>query len=103
MIAFEGSWRNGGKQSWLKYTTLGLLNATGIFWMGRMLSSQVVTVLTYHRILPDKGFEGQPRLVNSIYQDEFEEQVAFISKRYHIVTGEEFRLFLEGKVQLPSF
>jgi len=86
---------------WSKELALDLMGLGGLFWLGRRLSSRSVVAITYHRVLPGKAGIGQSRPSNSLYEDEFERQVAFLTKRYHIVSGDEFASFVQGRHKLP--
>lgn len=86
-----------------KTLALSFLNRIGAFRLGEMLSSSDLHVLSYHRvILRDRFADGQ-RPSNTLFTDEFEEQMAFVSKRFKVLTGHDLRATIEGTVTIPRY
>lgn len=80
---------------------LFLLSLSGAFQLGRELTRKSLVVLTYHRVLAGGPNEKRIRPSNTVFTSEFEEQIKYLTSRYHVATGEEVRLFLTGKQSLP--
>ncbi len=81
---------------------LFLLSATGAFRLGRRLSRDSLAVVTYHRVAAGKPNGDTLRSPNSIFRWEFEQQIDYLVHYYHVVTGEDVRLFLLGGRKLPE-
>src|SRR5256885_8008899 len=79
-----------------KTLTLSLLSITGAFRLAEYLSSRDLLVLTYHRVIPRHWRVNGRRPPNTLFADEFEEQMAFVAKRYNVLTGNELRAVVEG-------
>jgi peptidoglycan/xylan/chitin deacetylase (PgdA/CDA1 family) len=60
-------------------------------------------VLTYHRVLPDSYRTTGSRPKNSLFSGEFERQIAYMARRYHVATGEELRAHLSGERLVPPY
>ncbi|MHB8728979.1 MAG: polysaccharide deacetylase family protein [Sulfuricaulis sp.] len=68
-----------------------------------MLSSRHPLVLTYHRVIPrDRCADGR-RPPNTLFTDEFDEQMAFVSKRFNVLSGEELLGYVDGNGDLPRY
>jgi peptidoglycan/xylan/chitin deacetylase (PgdA/CDA1 family) len=79
----------------IKTLSLSLLSITGAFRLAEYFSSRDLLVLTYHRVIPrDRRVRGQ-RPPNTLFVDEFEEQMAFLAKRYKVLTGNELRAVID--------
>jgi peptidoglycan/xylan/chitin deacetylase (PgdA/CDA1 family) len=83
-----------------KSLALSLLSIGGAFDLSRRLSRRRLVVLTYHRIIGEK--EASIRPPDSLFTWEFERQIEYLVRHYHIATGEEVRLFLTEKRRLPG-
>jgi peptidoglycan/xylan/chitin deacetylase (PgdA/CDA1 family) len=79
-----------------KQLGLSLLSFSGALRIGEYLSGRNLSVLTYHRIVPrGHGTSGQ-RPPNTLFTDEFEQQMAFVGKRYDVLDGTELRAIAGG-------
>lgn len=58
-------------------------------------------MLTYHRVIPRGCRDGGERPSNTLFEDEFDQQMAWVADRYNVTTGNELRGFLEGSATLP--
>jgi peptidoglycan/xylan/chitin deacetylase (PgdA/CDA1 family) len=83
-----------------KSLALSLLSLGGVFELGRRLSRRRLVVLTYHRIIGRK--EAAVRSSDSLFTWEFEQQIEYLVRHYHIATGEEVRLLLTENRRLPD-
>ena len=75
------------------------MSSGGAFRIGRRLSRGFLLVVTYHRVIT--GTPKGIRPPNSVFTSEFAQQIEYLVRHYHVVTGEEVRLFLGGKGSLP--
>lgn len=62
----------------------------------------MLPVLTYHRVKPDGPWMVAARHPNVVSTSEFDREVAYLVRHYHVVTGEEFRGFVTRGVRLPA-
>ncbi len=86
--------RRGGK-----HAALFVLGAAGVFSFARRIRRDSIAVLTYHQVL---STGTQPsRLENVVFADEFERQVDYLVRHYHVATGDEVRAFLVERRPLP--
>ena len=83
-----------------KSLALFLLSLTGAFRLSRRLSRHCLLVVTYHRVIA--GTPKGERPSNSVFTWEFEQQIEYLASHYHVVTGEEVRLFLTEEHSLPN-
>jgi peptidoglycan/xylan/chitin deacetylase (PgdA/CDA1 family) len=60
-------------------------------------------VLTYHRIVPREQCPDGRRPQNTLFVDEFESQMAFVSKRYKVLTGQQVRAIITGSAAIPRY
>ena len=86
-----------------KQFALSLLSLGGAFRLGEMLSSRNLLVLTYHRVIPRDRYRGGKRPPNTHFTDEFDEQMAFVAKRFNVLAGNELRDFMEGRGTVPRY
>jgi peptidoglycan/xylan/chitin deacetylase (PgdA/CDA1 family) len=87
----------------IKHFALSLLALAGAFRFGEMLFNRNLLVLTYHRIIPRDLFADGRRPPNTLSTDEFEEQMAFVAKRFKVLTGDDLRAFIDGAVTIPRY
>jgi peptidoglycan/xylan/chitin deacetylase (PgdA/CDA1 family) len=85
-----------------KQIALSALSLGGVFRAGEYLSSRSLTVLTYHRIVP-RGHDSGRRPPNTLYCDEFEQQMAFVASRYKVLSAGELRAFANGSGAFPRY
>ena len=86
-----------------KRLSLSLLSIAGALRIAEFLSSRSLLVLTYHRVIPrDPGVAGQ-RPPNTLFTDEFEEQMAFVAKRYNVLAGDKLRAVIEGTESISRY
>lgn len=76
---------------------------SGAFRLGEILSSRNLLVLTYHRVIPRDLCPGGRRPPNTLFTDEFDSQMAFVARRFRVLTGEELLAFIQGKDSLPWY
>lgn len=100
MLMTEGRQTRPGRETGKRIAWF-LLGLAGAFRLGRWLSRRCLVVLTYHHVLPNRQPRLPSRPSNSLFAREFERQVAYIIRRYHVVSGEEVRAFLTGRTRLP--
>lgn len=88
--------------SLLKKSGLSLLQYGGLFQLGRWIHRNEITVITYHRVLPDRlrRLKHQPK--DSIFKTVFENQIRFIANHYHVLTGDDLREFLGRRSNVPK-
>jgi len=87
----------------VKQIALSLLSLSGAFRLGETLSSRDLLVLTYHRVIPrDRRWDGR-RPPNTLFTDEFEEQMAFVSRRFNVLAGDELRAVIDGTRAAPRY
>lgn len=86
-----------------KSLALSLLSFAGLFHFGRWALRNKLIVLTYHRVIPDEYQSRDPRPPDSLLSREFEWQIAYIVRNYHVATGEEIRAFLTDGSSLPPY
>lgn len=86
-----------------KRLTLGLLSVSGVHRLAECLTSRGLLVLTYHRVIPRDGRTAAQRPGNTLFDDEFEEQMAYVAKRYHVLGGEELRAIIEKGGAIPRY
>lgn len=86
-----------------KNLALALLSRGGAFRMGEWVSRSELRVLTYHRVVPRGSLGGGPRPPNTLCSDEFDEQMAFVSRRFRVVTGPELRGIVTGELRSPRY
>jgi len=60
-------------------------------------------VLNYHRIVPREQCPDGLRPENTLFVDEFESQMAFVSRRYKVLTGEQVRAIITGSAAIPRY
>lgn len=78
------------------------IRATGAFRVGQRLRAGSLPALTYHRVRADGDWVNhQERDPNVVSTSEFERQVAYLARHYHVLSGDEFRAFLDGRTELP--
>jgi peptidoglycan/xylan/chitin deacetylase (PgdA/CDA1 family) len=58
--------------------------------------------VTYHRIIAGGPKENRVRPSDSVFTWEFEQQIEYLVRHYHVATGEEVRLFLTEERSLPD-
>jgi peptidoglycan/xylan/chitin deacetylase (PgdA/CDA1 family) len=81
--------------------TLTLLSRSGAFRLGDSLSSRRLRVLTYHRVIPREHVADKCRASNTVYTDEFDEQMAFVNRHYRVLDRDELRACLNGDTPIP--
>lgn len=86
----------------LKNICLSLLSFGGAFKLGRWLHRKGLTVVTYHRVLPDRSIQAGYHPKDSYFSGEFEWQIRYFATNYHVVSGGEFLGFLFGRLKLPD-
>jgi len=82
---------------------LRLLSLSGAFRVGRRLTRRSLLVVTYHRVLSGTPKCQRQRPPDTIFTWEFEEQIKYFVRHYHVVTGEEIRLFMTEHRKLPDY
>lgn len=87
----------------VKQLALSLLSLGGAFRLGEMLSSRNLLVLTYHRVVPREQCPGGKRPPNTHFTDEFDQQMAYVARRFNVPGGSELRTFFQGNAALPRF
>lgn len=85
----------------VKHLALRLLKSTWAFEIGRLMWKNRLVVLTYHRVLPGNREDYRVYPPNSIFSSEFEQQISYISRYYHVLSGEELRTCMESGVPIP--
>ena len=85
-----------------KSLALSVLSLGGTFRLGRRLSRHRLVVVTYHRIVARRQKDNGVRPSDSVFTQEFEQQIKYLVRHYHIATGEEIRSFLSGERDLPD-
>lgn len=86
-----------------KRVALSLLSWSGAFRLAETLASRNLHVLTYHRIIPRDRFRDGRRPPNTHFTDEFEEQMAFVARRFHVLDGDELRGVIDGTRPIPRY
>jgi peptidoglycan/xylan/chitin deacetylase (PgdA/CDA1 family) len=86
-----------------KSLALSLLSLAGAFRFGEFLSSRSLLVLTYHRIIPRESWAGGQRPPNTLFIDEFEDQMAFVAGRFSVLSGDELRAVVDGSRTIPRY
>lgn len=86
-----------------KQFALSLLSQSGAFRVGEMLSSRNLRVLTYHRVIPRDRWKVAQRPPNTLFADEFEEQMAFVSRSFNVLAGEELRAVINERKSVPQY
>lgn len=86
-----------------KRLALSLLSRAGAFRLGEMLSSRNLLVLTYHRVIPRDTWADGRRPSNTLFTDEFDEQMAFVAKRFNVLAGDDLRAVLAGSGAIPRY
>lgn len=86
-----------------KKIVLSLLAMSGALRLAEKLSSRSVVVLTYHRVIPRNGWTDGRRPPNTLFTDEFDAHIAFVSRRFYVPGGDELRAFLAGDAALPRY
>lgn len=90
--------RTGGKE-----IALALLSGTGAFRLGEWAARRELQVLTYHRVVPRSALGDGARPPNTLFSDEFDVQMAFVSRRFRVVTGSELLGIATGARRPPSY
>ena len=83
-----------------KTLAFSLLSSGGVFRLGRALCRRSLIVLTYHRVIAKTPYDTRPS--SSVFSCEFEEQIEYLVRRYHIAKGEEVRSLICEGGSLPS-
>ncbi len=78
-----------------------LPSVTDALRMSEYFLRRNLLVLTYHRIIPRDQCPDGLRPRNTLFVDEFESQMAFVSKRYKVLTGEQIRAIITGSSAIP--
>jgi peptidoglycan/xylan/chitin deacetylase (PgdA/CDA1 family) len=86
-----------------KHFALSLLSGSGAFRLGEAWSSRDLRVLTYHRVIPRERCPAGQRPPNTHFTDEFDEQMAFVARRFHVLGGEELRGIIDGTRPIPRY
>lgn len=86
-----------------KRLALSFLSLVGAFRIGELLSSRNLLVLTYHRVIPRDTLTNGRRPPNTLYTDEFDEQMTFVAKRFNVLTGDNLRAVIEGTRAAPRY
>jgi glycosyltransferase involved in cell wall biosynthesis/peptidoglycan/xylan/chitin deacetylase (PgdA/CDA1 family) len=80
-----------------------LLSISGAIRLSEYVSSRNLLVLTFHRVIPrDWRVNGQ-RPPNTLFTDEFEEQMAFVARRFNVLSGDDLRAVVEGAASIPRY
>ena len=85
-----------------KSLALSVLSLGGTFRLGRRLSRHRLVVVTYHRIVARRQKDNGVRPSDSVFTQEFEQQIKYLVRHYHIATGEEVQSFLSEERNLPD-
>jgi len=85
----------------LKNIALSMLHAGGAFGFARRLARRRLLVLTYHHVLPRPAEPAGERLPNVLYVDEFAQQLEYLTRHCHVVSGDELRAHLQGRPLPP--
>lgn len=80
-----------------------LLSVTGACRLAGFLSSHRLSVLTYHSVIPRARRAQGPRPPNTLFDDEFEKQMAFVSNRFTVLSGNELRTVIDGGGAIPRY
>ncbi|MGD0400719.1 MAG: polysaccharide deacetylase family protein [Syntrophobacteraceae bacterium] len=83
--------------------TLSLPSVTDVLRIGKYFPRRNLIVLTYHRIVPREQCPDGLRPENTLFVDEFEMQMAFVSRRYKVLTGEQVRAIITGAATIPRY
>ncbi len=86
-----------------KRFALSLLSIIGAFRLSEYLSSRNLLVLTYHRIIPRDYYQDKTRPPNTLFTDEFETQMAFLAKRFNVLTGGDLRAIMSRSATIPRY
>ena len=81
----------------IKSLALLTLSASGAMRLAEFLARRNLHVLTYHRVIPRGSGPAGQRPPNTLFVDEFERQMAFLSDRYRVLNGDELRALIEGR------
>jgi glycosyltransferase involved in cell wall biosynthesis/peptidoglycan/xylan/chitin deacetylase (PgdA/CDA1 family) len=87
----------------IRKLTLSLLSSVGAFRLGELVSSRNLLVLSYHRVIPRDRFADGRRPSNTHFIDEFEEQMAFVAKRFNVLTGDTLHAIIDGTRAIPPY
>ena len=85
-----------------KKVVLFLAYLSGAFNLAQRLTRNLLVVVTYHRVVAGAPNGVRKRPCDSVFTWEFEQQIEYLVRHYHIATGEEVRLFLTEKRRLPD-
>jgi peptidoglycan/xylan/chitin deacetylase (PgdA/CDA1 family) len=85
----------------VKELVLSLASASGILRLSEFLSRRRLVVLTYHRVVPRESVPSETRPANTLFADEFEQQMAFVAHRYEVLDGRVLRAVLAGNEPIP--
>lgn len=96
MSGIRGAFRGTAKS-----LALSMLSGAGAIRVFEWLSSRGLLALTYHRVVPREGRSSAARPSNSVFCDEFEEQMRFVTRHYHVPAAQELRSILEGRAATP--
>jgi peptidoglycan/xylan/chitin deacetylase (PgdA/CDA1 family) len=80
----------------IKRAGLTALSASGALRFSEFLARGNVRVLTYHRVIPRSSWDGMDHPPNTLFTDEFDAQMAYIAKRFHVLSGQELRSVIAG-------
>jgi peptidoglycan/xylan/chitin deacetylase (PgdA/CDA1 family) len=83
-----------------KQIFLRTLSFSGAMRIARAFSGSDLLALTYHRVVP-RPPDVTDHPVNTLFADEFEQQMRFVARRYHVITGEELRAVLASEREMP--
>lgn len=86
-----------------KKVILSALSASGAIRFGEFLSRDRVLALTYHRVVPRAAWTGAGRPVNTLFTDEFEAQMEFLSRRFHVLDRNELRAVVANERRAPRY
>lgn len=78
-----------------------LLRLSGAYHVGRRITRDAVAVLTYHRVRRDGPWMQGLRHPNVVSTREFDRQLAYLTRHYHVMDGEAFRRYLTAGAALP--
>jgi peptidoglycan/xylan/chitin deacetylase (PgdA/CDA1 family) len=79
-----------------KEVSLVALSATGIIRFSEFLARDTLRAVTYHRVIPRSKWNGAEHPANTLFADEFEAQMAYVAKRFHVLDRDELRAALAG-------
>lgn len=87
----------------IKSLGLNALSTLGAMRLGEYISRRKLLVLTYHRVISRSDWPHAGHPPNTLFDDEFDAQMAFVAQRFNVLGCRQLRSVVEKRATTPNY